>query len=535
MRYALSLLILIVGWKALADRLHIDMLPTPEVVGVAFWEALRQTNFWIHVGASAFRAGAALTTSWLIGFPLGILIGFHPRIDRIVSPMVFLTYPIPKIVFLPVVLVLFGLGDLSRVFVITLIVGYQILVACRDCIVHLPRQYIVSIRSLGGGGWDTFRHVLVPAALPEGFTALRIGVGTAVAVLFFVESFATEKGLGFLIMDAWGRFDGTAMFVAIAGMSLLGVFLYETVNLLEHGLCDWKRKEMKEKAMPSPILQSIHTYGRMIKFSHSIFAAPFALSALVLASGISPIGFQRIFWIVVALVAARSAAMGFNRIVDARYDAMNPRTATRELPAGRIRMEAAVAFVVVSALVFWFAAAMLSTLCAWLALPVLAVLFLYSYTKRFTAWSHVYLGFAIALAPLGAWIAATGHFDARILVLSLALLSYIAGFDILYACQDIDFDRQAGLFSLPARYGVRKAFQVSTLLHGLTVLCLITLAGLFHLGWPYLASVAVIVVLLVIEHRLVKPDDLTHIDIAFFHINSVISVVLLVGVVVDRM
>jgi len=535
MRYALSLLIVIAGWKTLSDRLHMDMLPAPEMVAVAFWAALRQSAFWGHVGASALRACAALAASWLIGFPLGILIGFHPRIDRIVSPMVFMTYPIPKIVFLPVVLVLFGLGDLSRVLIITLIVGYQILVSCRDCIVHLPRQYVISIRSLGGGGWHTFRHVLVPAALPEGFTALRIGVGTAVAVLFFVESFATEQGLGFLIMDAWGRFDGTSMFVAIAGMSLLGVSLYETVNLLERGLCDWKRKEMKETAMPSSILQSIQTYGRMIKFSHSIFAAPFALSALILASRTVPIGFWRIFWIVVALVAARSAAMGFNRIVDARYDALNPRTATRELPAGTIRQGAAVAFVAFSALVFLFAAAMLSRLCAWLAFPVLAILFSYSYTKRFTAWSHVYLGFSIALAPLGAWIAATGQFDPRILALSLALLTYIAGFDILYACQDIDFDRTIGLFSLPARQGVRKAFRVSRLLHIVTVLCLLALAVLFHLGWPYLTSVAVIALLLIVEHRLVKPDDLTHIDIAFFHINSVISVVLLVGVVLDRM
>ncbi len=535
MRYLISLLILIVGWKISADRLHIDMLPAPEVVAVAFWAALQKTDFWLHVAASGLRAGTALAASWLIGFPLGILIGYHPRIDRIVSPMVFLTYPIPKIVFLPVVLVLFGLGDGSRVLIITLIVGYQILVSCRDCIVHLPRQYFVSIRSLGGGGWHTFRHVLVPAALPEGFTALRIGVGTAVAVLFFVESFATEQGLGFLIMDAWGRFDGTSMFVAIAGMSLLGVSLYEMVNFLERWFCDWKRKEMKETAMPSPILQSIQTYGRMIKFSHSIFAAPFALAALVLGSGIAPIELSRLFWIVVALVAARSAAMGFNRIVDARYDAQNPRTASRELPAGTIRTGAAVAFVAVSGLAFLFAAAMLSRLCAWLAPPVLAILFFYSYTKRFTAWSHVYLGFAIALAPLGAWIAATGRFDPRILVLSLALLTYIAGFDILYACQDIDVDRKLGLFSLPARQGVHKAFQVSTLMHVVTVLCLIGLAFLFHLGWPYLISVAVIAVLLIIEHRLVKPDDLTHIDIAFFHINSAISVVLLVGVVLDRM
>lgn len=286
--------------------------------------------------------------------------------------------------------------------------------------------------------------------------------------------------------------------------------------------------------MPSSILQSIQTYGRMIKFSHSIFAAPFALSALVLASRTTPIGFWRIFWIVVALVAARSAAMGFNRIVDTRYDALNPRTATRELPAGRIRLRAAVAFVALSALAFLIASAMLSRLCAWLAPPVLGILFFYSYTKRFTAWSHIYLGFAISLAPLGAWIAATGSFDPRILALSLALMTYIAGFDMLYACQDMDFDRNIGLFSLPACRGRRQAFQLSSMLHGFTVAFLLLLAVLFGLGWPYLVSVALIAVLLIIEHRLVKPDDLTHIDAAFFHMNSLVSVVLLIGVVVDH-
>lgn len=535
MRYLVSLLILIAGWKTLSVNLNLDMLPATEDVASGFWAISRTSDFWMHLAASGFRVGTALIAAWMIGFPLGILIGFDQRMDRVLSPMVFLTYPIPKIVFLPVVLVLFGLGDFSRIFIISLIVGYQILVSCRDCIVHLPRQYVVSIRSLGGGRWQTFRHVLVPAALPEGFTALRIGVGTAIAVLFFVESFATETGLGFLIMDAWGRFDGKRMFVAIIGMSLLGVVMYEGVNLLEKYFCEWKRKEMKENALPSPMLRSLQTYGRMIKFSHSIFAAPFAFSALVLASRIEPIGISRFFWILVALVAARSAAMGFNRIVDLRYDARNPRTASRELPAGTIRPAEAVAFIVLSSIVFVIAAGMLSRLCALLAPPVLAVLFCYSYTKRFTAWSHIYLGFSISLAPLGAWIAATGHFDPRILVLSLALLTYIAGFDILYACQDMDFDRQVGLISIPARWGAEKAFQISTLLHVLTMVCLLALAGLFQLGWAYLVCVGVIGVLLVIEHRLVKPDDLTHIDIAFFHINSVVSVVLFVGVWIDRL
>ena len=168
------------------------------------------------------------------------MLGFSRKTDTLLSPFVFLTYPIPKIVFLPIFLVIFGLGDFSKIFMIALIIGYQILVSTRDSVLGLDREYIDSFKSLGGTVVQTLQHVVIPAALPQAFTSLRIGTGTGIAVLFFVESVATAKGLGFFIMDSWGRFDNNLMFVGIIGMSLLGVCLYEIVNYLEKHFCAWK-------------------------------------------------------------------------------------------------------------------------------------------------------------------------------------------------------------------------------------------------------------------------------------------------------
>ena len=207
------------------------------------------------------------------------------------------------------------------------------------------------------------------------------------------------------------------------------------------------------------------TYGRMIKFSHTIFALPFALAAVVLAQRHHPIIASDIFWVLLAMVAARSAAMGFNRITDSRIDGLNPRTRSREIPAGQISTAQAMVFVIFSAATFLLAAWMLGRLCFYLALPMLAVLFAYSYTKRFTWLSHLFLGFAISLAPVGAWVAMTKGMAPEIWLLSAALMTYIAGFDILYACQDVQFDRGAGLYSIPARFGVRRALQILSLIH----------------------------------------------------------------------
>ena len=281
--------------------------------------------------------------------------------------------------------------------------------------------------------------------------------------------------------------------------------------------------------------ERIVTYGRMIKFSHTVFALPFALAAVVLANRHTPVSLYGVSWILVAMVAARSAAMGFNRIVDAKIDAKNPRTAMREIPSGKLNRNTAIAFVTVSATLFILAAAMLGKLCLVLSVPVLAVLLLYSYTKRFTWLAHVYLGFAISLAPLGAWIALTNSFAWPILLLCFALMTYITGFDILYACQDTRFDKREGLFSIPAKFGIRKALMAARAVHFISWCFFLWLWNAFDLGLIYFCTALFIGVLLIVEHRLVRPDDLSQIDLAFFHVNSIISVMLFLGILVDEL
>lgn len=282
--------------------------------------------------------------------------------------------------------------------------------------------------------------------------------------------------------------------------------------------------------MELSIKDKIQIYGRMIKFSHTVFALPFAMAAVVLAWQVKPPSMIQLLWIFIAMVTARSAAMGFNRIVDADIDGKNERTAIREIPSGLISKKASVLFVVLSSAGFVFSAAMLSALCFYLSFPVLFFLLFYSYTKRFTRFCHLYLGAAIGLAPVGAWIAITGSLSIGIVFMSLALMTYIAGFDILYACQDIDFDQKEDLFSLPSKIGAKKAMLISSLLHGATVLLLLAMHAAFNMHPVFLGFLVIIVILLIIEHQLVRPDDLTHINVAFFHMNSIVSVLLFVGV-----
>ncbi|MFH1137125.1 MAG: UbiA-like polyprenyltransferase [Pseudomonadota bacterium] len=536
-RYLFAAACLLALWKIAAAMLSPAVLPSPEAASAAFVAAVKTKVFWVHFGRSAYRVASAMILAFAVAFPLGVFIGYNRTAETLASPVVFLAYPIPKIVLLPVFLMLFGLGDAPKILMIALIAGFQILVASRDSVLGVDRKYVDSLRSMGGNHFQVIRHVIAPAALPNAFTALRIGSGTGIAVLFFVESFATNSGLGFFIMDSWGRADPEMMFVGIIGLSLLGVMLHEICNYLEKNVCAWKFLESGRQASsrPAPPLSArLLLFGRMIKFSHTVFALPFALAAAALASEDHPLSLGLFFWILTAMVGARSAAMGFNRIADARIDAENPRTADREIPAGRLSMTAAVLFVAIFSGVFVLSAAMISRLCLLLSVPVLAVLFAYSFTKRFTSFSHIYLGFAISLAPLGAWIAITGTFDARILPMSLALLTYIAGFDILYACQDAEYDRAKGLFSIPARFGARAAFHFSTVLHVLSFLSFFLIHLVFDLGPVYLGAVAVIGCLLVIEHKLVNPYDLSRIQIAFFHVNSAISIILFLGVLGDR-
>ena len=282
------------------------------------------------------------------------------------------------------------------------------------------------------------------------------------------------------------------------------------------------------------MIRAIYLFGRLIKFSHTVFAMPFALSSVVLAHvHARPVTGRTLFWILIAMVGARSTAMGFNRWADLHFDRLNPRTASRPSVTGAIAPRAIILLVIGFSALFVLSAYKLGELCFWLSFPTLGVLFSYSYTKRFTAWSHIYLGLAIGLAPLGAWIAVTGSWDWRIVPLSLALLTYIAGFDILYACQDIDFDRQIGLYSLPVKLGVGKALLISSIIHCLTFIFLAMLIPLFGLGRIYGFFLIVIGLLLIWEHRMVKPEDLSKVPVAFFHVNSVVSIALFAGVGLD--
>jgi len=270
----------------------------------------------------------------------------------------------------------------------------------------------------------------------------------------------------------------------------------------------------------------------MIKFEHSVFALPFALTGALLA--VRESGFHagelgwKFAWIVVAMVGARSAAMAFNRLVDERIDARNPRTRMRHLPAGLLSRSFGWAFVVVAAAVFLGAAAALNPLCLKLAPLALAIVFFYSFTKRFTSFSHLVLGFSLGIAPAAAWIAIRGALDPRILWLTAAVTFWTAGFDVIYACQDYDFDGAEGLFSIPRTVGIAGALRVAQLLHALMVGCLLALVYSLDLGALAVAGVAAIAALLIYEHRMVKPNDLSRVNAAFFTMNGYVSMLFLI-------
>ena len=240
LRYAVVVFVIGALWDVLSVSLGEGVLPRPGEAVLVFGEAVQTSDFWVHFFVSGWRAVAGMLLAWLIAFPLGLLMGSVKVVDRYLAPFVFLTYPVPKIVLLPIFLVVLGLGDASKICMISLILGYQILVTTRDGVRAIHPRYFDSIRSMGGGSKEIFWDVLVPAALPHGITALRLGTGVSVAVLFFVESFATTHGLGYLIMDAWGSMDYAGMFTGIFGMSILGAFLYECANLLELYFCSWQ-------------------------------------------------------------------------------------------------------------------------------------------------------------------------------------------------------------------------------------------------------------------------------------------------------
>ena len=273
----------------------------------------------------------------------------------------------------------------------------------------------------------------------------------------------------------------------------------------------------------SAVLRRVTLYLRMIRFSHSVFALPFAFTAAVTAASGVP-GLGRIFWIIVAMVGARSGAMGLNRIIDFRIDAENPRTAGREIPRGLIRLGEAWIFVALSFGLMILASSRLNPLCLKLSPVAIAVLFLYSYTKRFTWFAHFVLGLSISAAPLGAWIAVRGTMEWEAIPLAAAVIFWLAGFDVLYALQDLEFDRSHGLHSIPQRFGIRWSLRLARIFHACSFCLLLFNGYLFGLGVVYWAGMFAVAGLFIYEHSLVRENDLSRLDMAFFNMNGYISV-----------
>jgi 4-hydroxybenzoate polyprenyltransferase len=276
----------------------------------------------------------------------------------------------------------------------------------------------------------------------------------------------------------------------------------------------------------------LHTYASFVRFSHSLFALPFALAGALLAAQLVPLTWTRLGWIIVCMVAARSAAMGFNRLVDAEHDARNPRTAMRELPRGAMSRREAAMFVAISSVIFVLAAGQISRLCLWLSPVALVIVFWYSVAKRFTHYTQLFLGLAMAVAPVGGWIAAGGPSRLEPWLLGLAIGAWVGGFDILYACQDLEFDRREGLRSIPVRFGVPRSLLLSRAMHVVTVLALAGVGMLAGLGQVYYLGVTLVAVLLIYEQSLVSANDLSQVKRAF-DLNGWVGLLYLAATAID--
>lgn len=280
------------------------------------------------------------------------------------------------------------------------------------------------------------------------------------------------------------------------------------------------------------LVRSLRTTLDMIKWEHSVLTLPFGLTGAVLAARGIPSGWK-LLWIAVALVAARSAAMAFNRLADHEIDAANPRTRMRALPAGHLSRAFVALFVIVSSVVFAGAAWQLNRLAFFLSPVALAVILVYSFTKRFTRWSHLVLGLAMGIAPAGGWVAVRGTLDPPILLLTAAVIFWGGGFDVLYACQDYDFDRSADLHSVPKYFGIARSLWIARVFHVVTLVLLGALVYVLQLGAVAIVGVCIVALLLAYEHSLVKPHDLSNLNAAFFTMNGIISMIFLVFVTAD--
>jgi 4-hydroxybenzoate polyprenyltransferase len=280
------------------------------------------------------------------------------------------------------------------------------------------------------------------------------------------------------------------------------------------------------------MVRSIRKFLSLVRFSHTIFALPFALAGFVFATQFYPFSWLTLLWVLLCMVTARSAAMGFNRIVDRDIDAENPRTREREIPRGEISVLAAGIFVAVNSILFVVFAFMLNPLCGWLSFPALGVLFFYSLSKRFLWGSQFLLGLSLAIAPVGAWLAVAGAFDWRIFLLAGAVLCWVAGFDIFYSSLDEEFDRGRGLFSIPVRWGVSRALWIARGLHVLTIVLLLSLYWAFGLGLIYLSGTVVVSLILIYEGTLVRANDLSKAMLAF-NLNGLVSIFYVLVVFAD--
>lgn len=280
------------------------------------------------------------------------------------------------------------------------------------------------------------------------------------------------------------------------------------------------------------MLKKIKILLEDIKIQHTVFALPFALmSAFIASNGVPPS--QKLLWILLAMVGARSSAMSFNRIADVDYDRENPRTKERALPKGRIRKSYYIIFLLLSAILFLFSCMMLNRLALILSPAALLIVFFYSYTKRFTIFSHFFLGLSLSLAPIGAWVAIREEISIVSIVLGLAVIFWLAGLDIIYSCQDVEFDKSHGLFSFPAKLGIERALRLSALFHFIMILLLFSLIFLENLGLFFTIGVVLIAGLLMYEHSIVRPDDLSRVNVAFFNVNGIISIGLMLMTILD--